>query len=66
MMVSPPGPKDSTCFILPYREAIPAARIINVGFIKEVTKINENRQLVKTCSCNHRSCIFEKCAISDT
>lgn len=32
-MVSPEGPKASICFILPYREAIPAAKINKVGFI---------------------------------
>jgi hypothetical protein len=33
MMVSPSGPNDSICFIPPYREAIPAAKIIKVGFM---------------------------------
>src|SRR6185437_12412265 len=33
MIVSPLGPKLCICFILPYREAIPAAKIKRVGCI---------------------------------
>src|SRR5688572_18728798 len=38
IIVSPEGPNPCICFILPYREAIPAARIKRVGCISVILK----------------------------
>ena len=55
MIVSPSGPNSSICFIPPYREAIPAANINNVGFMN----LNLNAKLIRFMQGNKTRTLFE-------